>query len=247
MKGKVTVITGGAQGIGREIAMHFARAGSDICIGDINYDLSKETGKEIEGVGVRCLVIDVDTSDYIQVEQMINKIVKKFNRLDILINNAAFVEKVPFLDYTEESWKRTIDTSLNGYFYCSQLAARKMVETGTKKGKIIHISSITGFIPHAGLMAYSAAKAGVQAMTKSMSHELRKYDISVNAVVPAVTDTPLMKGVIEKMKKGEGQGMPGSAVKTAGEVAQVVLQVASDKDNLLSGNIINVGSSALGS
>lgn len=246
MKGKVTLVTGAAQGIGKGIALYFAGHGSDICIGDINYELALEINKEIEAHGVQALAIDVDTSEYLQVEQMIKKVVKNFGHIDILINNAAYVIKIPFLDYTEETWNKIIGVSLNGYFYCGQLAAKAMIEKGPKKGKIINIASIVGFIPHGGLMAYSVAKAGVIAMTKLMSHELRKNDISVNAVVPAITDTPLMQGVLEKIGSGKGPMLPREAISTAEDVARVVFQIANDRDNLLNGNIIHVGSTVLG-
>lgn len=246
MKDKVTIITGGAQGIGKETAIQFARAGSHICIGDINYELAKKTCIEIEKTGVRAIAIDVDTSNFIQVEQMIKKTVKELGRLDVLINNAAYVEKMSFLDYTEEVWNRILGVSLNGYFFCGQLAAKAMIKNGTKKGKIINLSSVAGFIPHGGLMAYTVAKAGVIALTKVMSHELRKNDISVNAVVPAITDTPLMQGVVGKMAEGKGPPIPKSAISTAEDVANVVLQIGLDHENLLNGNMMNVGSAALG-
>lgn len=243
---KLTIITGAGRGIGREIAIQFAVAGSDICIGDIDYEQAKETGREIENLGRNVLVVDCDTSDYLQAEQLIKRATERFNRIDILINNAACVKKTPFLEYSPEEWNRTIDVCLNGYFYCGQLGAKAMIARKTEKGKIINIASVVGFVAHGGLTAYSAAKAAVLAMTKLMSHELKKYDLSVNAVVPSMTDTPLMKGVLEKMGDGKGPMLPRTAVSTAEDVAKVVLKIATDKENLLNGNIINVGSGILG-
>ncbi|MFQ5560510.1 MAG: SDR family NAD(P)-dependent oxidoreductase [Nitrospinota bacterium] len=246
MKGKVAVVTGGAQGIGKAVAHQFAVAGADVCIADINYDLAKEASEEIRQIGVKCIVVDLDTSEYLQVEQMVKKVVKELGSIDILVNNAAFVQKSPFLEYTKESWSKIIDVCLNGYFYCGQHAARAMVEKGVQKGKIINLSSIAGFIPHGGLMAYTVAKAGVLALTRVMAHELKKNDIAVNAVVPAITDTPLMTGVLGKMGEGKGPPLPKSAISTSEDVAEVVLKVAQDENNILTGNLINVGSAAIG-
>lgn len=243
---KAALITGGAQGIGKEVAVHFAKASFKICIGDINYSLAKKTAQEIEKLGARCMAVECDTSDYLQVEQMVKRTVKELGTLDVLVNNAAYVQKIPFLEYTKEAWDRIIAVSLNGYFYCGQLAAKEMIAQNVKKGKIINLSSVAGFIPHGGLMAYTVAKAGVLSLTKVMSHELRKTGISVNAVIPAITDTPLMQGVIGKMEGGKGPPIPKDAISTAEDVAKVVLKIGLDHENLLSGNLINVGSAVIG-
>lgn len=243
LAGKVSIITGAAQGIGREIALLLAANGSKVVIADINYTGAKETAREVEKLGGEAYPMDIDMGESAMIENMIKRTINKFGRLDIAVNNAAYVKKTGFLDYSIEEWKRVVDISLNGYFYCTQLSAKEMQKSGG--GKIINIASMVGFIPHGGLTAYSAAKAAVIAMTKLASNELKKHNICVNAIAPGPTDTPLMKNVLSRGETEE-KNIPAAIVESAGTVAKMVLLLASEKDNLISGNVINVGGGVLG-
>lgn len=247
-KEKVIIITGAARGIGRDLVLLFINNGYKVAGGDIDYEgittISKElvVDKKANFIGV-----DADISEPLQAEHLIYRAKKRFGRIDVLINNAAYVKKLPFLDYSPEEWKHIVDVSLNGYFFCSQAAAKEMIINNC--GKIINIASIVGFVAHVGLMAYAVSKAGVIAMTKLMSHELRKYNISVNAVAPGPTDTPLMKAVIKRLSDTTEEGIqtiPSEAISKASNIASMVLLLVEDDLNIINGNVLNLGGGVIG-
>lgn len=245
LKGKTVIVTGAAQGIGREIALHFAREGCNIVVADINYDGAKETAGEIENAGMKSLAVDVDISSHNQVQHMINRTKEQYDKIDILVNNAAYVRKVKFLDYTVDDWTGILNVTLNGYFYCTQFAAKEMVKTGG--GKIINISSMVGMIAHGGLTAYAVAKSGIISMTKLSGMELKKHNITVNAIAPGPVDTPLMKNVLNKMEAGKtGMMLPPSAIGKTEDVAKAALWLAKNDNSFINGNIIDLGAAIIG-
>ncbi|MBI5745938.1 MAG: SDR family oxidoreductase [Nitrospirae bacterium] len=243
LKGKTAIVTGGGRGIGKEIAIRFAEEGADVVVADIDTIGAKETASEIEKKGVRIIPLEIDISQSDQVNRMIETTVKEFGKVDILVNNAVYIKKMPFLEFSEDEWNRIMNVCLNGYFLCSQMAAREMIKQG--RGRIINIATLAAAIAHAGLSAYAVAKAGVIAMTKLIGIELHKYNINVNAIAPGPIETPLMKKVMERFsgeKKMPGMGVIGKPQ----DVAHVALFLASDDSAYIYGNVLSVGGGFIG-
>ena len=241
LQDKVSIITGGARGIGKAIAETFAREGSAVVIADINKDAASKTANEINNsTKVKTLALEVDVSNKKSVDSMVKKTIDKFGKIDVLVNNAGVQEPTPFLDFTEELWDKIIDINLKGTFLCSQAVAKEMVKR--KSGKIINISSCSGIHPNPGETAYGASKAGMLALTRDNAFELGKYGINVNAILPGLTDTYLTRQSILN-NKTEPIWIEKTALKRIGKVedqANVVLFLASYLSDYVTGEGIIV-------
>src|SRR3989338_8323789 len=180
LENKVAFITGGAQGIGREIALTFASEGADIVVGDINLQKAIKTQSEIEALGKKALALELDVTDYAKLTQGINKILDKFGKVDILVNNAGIAKDNLMLRMGDAEWDAVISVNLKGTFNCTKAVSRLMLKQ--RYGKIINIASIIGIIGNAGQANYSASKAGIIALTKTAAKELASRNINVNAV-----------------------------------------------------------------
>ena len=190
LKGKVALITGGGTGIGREIGLAFAREGASIAV---NYSRSENdallTVQNIRDLGVSATIIKADVSQDAQVREMVNKLIKEFGRLDILVNSAGttnFVEAYDLEGLTEEMWDKTLAVNLKGTFFCCRAVVPAM--KNNEGGSIINISSIAGTTGIGSSMAYSASKAGVICLTKSLARTLAP-EIRVNTIAPGFVDT----------------------------------------------------------
>lgn len=188
-EGKVAIVTGGGSGIGRAIALRFAREGASVVIFDLAKEGCEEVAREVRALGRMGLAIVGDVTRSGDIERMVEGAIREFGRIDILVNNAGGGEVQSFLDIKEEDWDRIVDLNLKSVFLCTQRVVREMIKRGIK-GKIVNISSYAGKCPVVGEPHYSAAKAGVIALTQALAKELAKYGINVNAVCPGWTDTP---------------------------------------------------------
>ena len=182
LKDKVALVTGGARGIGREIALCFARQGAHIVIWDVNLEAAKQTQKDIEALGVKGMGAEVDVTNFNRVEEAINKILDKFQKLDILVNNAGITKDNILLRMPEADWDAVISVNLKGTFNCTKAASKVMLKQ--RQGKIVNIASIIGIIGNFGQANYSASKAGIIALTKTTAKELASRGICVNAAAP---------------------------------------------------------------
>ena len=156
LQGQSAVVTGGGRGIGKAIALRFAREGADIVVVDLNREAAEGTAGEVRALGLRALVKVVDVSESDAVEIAMAGVVEEFARLDILVNNAGVEKRAPFLEITRDDWQRQLDVNLSGTFYCAQAAARQMAKRGY--GRIVNLSSVAGLIGPIDLAAYGAAK-----------------------------------------------------------------------------------------
>src|SRR4030042_1365074 len=159
LKGKVALITGAAQGIGKAVALLLARNGADIVVSDINLEKAEETTKEIESIGPKAMAIKVNVASLNDVEQMVGAILDKFGKIDILVNNAGITRDKLILRMTEEDWDAVLDVNLKGTFNCTKTVIRHMAKQ--RSGKIVSIASVVGEMGNAGQANYSASKAGV--------------------------------------------------------------------------------------
>jgi NAD(P)-dependent dehydrogenase (short-subunit alcohol dehydrogenase family) len=184
LAGRAGVITGGARGIGRALVEAFAAAGADVAIFDV--DGTAEAAADIGGTVVG---VEGDVTDQARVEEAFGAVVERFGRLDFLINNAGIRHHAPFEDFPLEAWRRTIDVNLTGAFVCSQVAVRHMLPR--RGGAIVNLASIAGRLALTQRAAYNASKAGIVALTRSISADLADRGIRCNAIAPGVIETPL--------------------------------------------------------
>jgi NAD(P)-dependent dehydrogenase (short-subunit alcohol dehydrogenase family) len=189
LQDKVAIITGGDSGIGRSVAVLYAREGADVAIVYLDeHEDAEETKRLVEEEGRECLLISGDVADKAFCKQAVKETVEKFGHLDILVNNAAFQEHISrFEDLSEEHFDRTIKTNLYGYFFMAQAAVEKMQPGGA----IINTGSVTGLMGNKDLLDYSLTKGGIHAFTRSLATHLIPKDIRVNAVAPGPVWTPL--------------------------------------------------------
>jgi 3-oxoacyl-[acyl-carrier protein] reductase len=238
LTGKVALVTGSAQGIGKAIALLLARNGADVVISDINLEKAQETANEIQGMGRRSLAIKVNVADLNDVEQMIETIIEHFGRIDILVNNAGITRDRLILRMTEEDWDAVLDVNLKGTFNCTKAAIRFMSKQ--KSGKIVSIASVSGEMGNPGQANYAASKAGVIGFTKTIAREFAARGINVNAIAPGYIQTPMTDAIPEKAKEALKQLIPMERLGQPEDVAQAVLFLVSESSSYITGQVLNV-------
>jgi 3-oxoacyl-[acyl-carrier protein] reductase len=241
---RVAVITGGARGIGKQIALTFAKEGADIVIGDV---IEMGTvAEEIVGLGRKGVTIRADVSKKSDVKNLIDTAITTFKRVDILVNNAGTLRRATVLEMTEDDWDTVFNVNLKGVLWCTQAAAKYMAEQ--KYGKIINIASIAalGSTRPAWIAAnYATSKAGVVRLTKSCSNELGPYGINVNAIAPGFifTDITYIGRSPEEVKRFAEEQIKTTDLGRAGtpqDIANVALFLASEDSSFISGQVIAV-------
>src|SRR5436309_3998974 len=246
LQGQVALITGAGRGIGKAIALRFAREGADIAVVDLNGEWAQATGEEIKGLGRRVFVKTADISDYDQVQAVVREAVGALGKLDVLVNNAGIGKAQPFLEITKENWERHLHIHLFGTFYCAQAAAREMVKH--KYGRIVNIASVAGLMGPIDLAPYGTAKAGIIGLTRAAALDLADYGITVNAIAPGPIDTELMLGAwtAEALKERPQHGaIPRFG--TVEEIAHTALFLASPESGFITGVTISVDGGAVSS
>lgn len=239
LKGKVAIITGGARGIGKAIALKFAYEGASIVLVDVLEDELYGSTREIKDIGSEVLVIKADVSIISELEKIVSNAIKLFNKIDILVNNAGIFSHSSLEELTEERWHRVIDVNLKSALFLSKYVAIYMKKQGG--GKIINIASTAGITGgyYAGI-DYSISKAGIITLTKALARRLAKYNIKVNAIAPGIIDSPMTrswpKEVIEDLVKKIPLGRLGKPE----DVANVAAFLASDEADYITGQVIIV-------
>jgi D-sorbitol dehydrogenase (acceptor) len=198
LDGKVAIVTGAASGMGKAIAKRYAEEGAKVVVADMNLAGAEAVAGEI-GAG-RAVAVQVDVRDQPQVQRMVETAVQAFGGLDILVNNAGVGKIIPFLETTEADWDFMFDINCKGLLWCSQAAARVMIEQG-RGGKIVNLASQAGRRGEALVLAYCASKACVISMNQSMALALAPHRINVNAIAPGIVDTPFWDEVDKQFAK----------------------------------------------
>src|SRR5579884_2496673 len=191
LAGKVAIVTGGGDGIGKGIALMFARAGADVVIADRAASAAEEAAAEINALGRKALAINMDVRRSEMVKEMVRRTVAELGGLDILVNNVGGSPRQAYLEGSEARWLKIVELNLNSVFYCTGAAVRAMIE-GQRKGSIINISSIEGSRAAPGFAVYSACKGGLDNFTKSAAVEFAEHGIRVNCIAPDMIDTTVL-------------------------------------------------------
>ena len=239
LSGKVALVTGASRGIGREIALTLAGYGADVIV---NYNGSKEKAQEtaakIEAMGRKAAVVQCSVADYEACGKMIEDMLAAFGHIDILVNNAGITRDNLVIKMSEEDFDAVIDTNLKGTFHTIKHMYRPFLKQ--KAGRIINLASVSGVLGNAGQANYSASKAGVIGLTKSLARELASRNITVNAVAPGFIDTDMTQEMTEDAKEAALARIPLKRVGTPADIAETVAFLASDKASYITGQVISV-------
>jgi len=241
LKNKVAIITGARGGIGLGIAEEIAKEGARVVIADINLKDCEKACKKLEKkYKGKTLAVKVDVSKKEEVEEMVKQTVKKWGRLDIMVNNAGIVKFIPITETSEEDWDLILKVNLKGVFLCSQAAAKQMIKQ--RRGKIISIASIAGLVGFENIGAYCASKGGIIALTKEMALELAKYNIKVNAIAPGVIKTKMTEAMLKDKKTRENllAQTPMGRVGKPEEIGKAAVYLASDDSDFVTGHTLVV-------
>ena len=238
LQGKVAIITGSSRGIGQGIAIRFAKEGARVVVNGRSEEAMKETLDLIKKAGGTAIGVAADVSDAAQVKRLVSETVKKFGKLDIMVNNAGIVDEAPITEMTAETWNKMIAVDLTGVFYGIQEAAKAM----KKGGAIINTSSIAALMGFNGLAHYCAAKGGVVSLTQEAALELATKKIRVNAIAPGVIETDMTKSIRDdpaEMKSTLAR-IPLKRLGQPADVAGAALFLASDLSDYVTGQLIVV-------
>ena len=239
LTGKIAVVTGGARGIGRAIALALAEEGAEVVI---NYHHSEERSlavkEEIEARGGKAAVMQCDVSDYESCERFVSAVAEMCGRIDIWVNNAGITKDQLLMRMSEEAFDEVIETNLKGTFQCMRFVSRVMVKQ--RCGRIINLSSVVGIAGNAGQVNYAASKAGVIGMTKSAAKELAGRGITVNAVAPGFIETEMTSILSEKVQEQAKNQIPLGHFGTPEDVASAVVFLASEQAKYITGQVLQV-------
>ncbi len=238
LKDRVALITGGAKGIGKEIALTFAKEGSLIAICDVNSEALSQAQTDIEAAGRSVLTGVVDVTKPDQVESFVQKTLDKFKKIDILINNAGITRDNLLVRMQEADWDLVLGVNLKGAFNCTKAAAKVMMKQ--RDGRIVNIASIIGIMGNAGQANYAASKGGLIALTKSVAKELAPRNIRVNAIAPGFIQTDMTAKLQEDVKNGILKLIPLGKFGTANDVANLALFLVSDDSAYITGHVVQV-------
>ncbi|MDD5701232.1 MAG: glucose 1-dehydrogenase [Dehalococcoidales bacterium] len=240
-EGKVAIVTGGGQGIGKGIATHLADLGANIAIADLNLETAGAVVKEIEAKGRQAMAVKTDVSNFADTQKMAAEVVAKLGKIDILVNNAGYVkpEQSFFMKEDVDYWQKVISICYNGVIYCSRSCLEYMVEK--KYGKIVSIASDAGRVGQRGQTVYSGAKGAVIAFSKALAQEVARYGVNVNCVSPGATDTGVMT-MPQEMHDKIANTYLFKRMALPADHANAVAFLASDKSNYITGQTISVSS-----
>lgn len=238
LENKVALVTGGAQGIGRAIALLLVREGAKVAISDVNLARVQETSEEIQAQGREALAVGGNVANAQEAEAMVQKTMEKFGRIDILVNNAGITRDQVLLRMKEEDWDSVLSVNLKGIFNCTKAALRPLLKQ--KGGKIINIASVTGQMGNAGQANYAASKAGVIGFTKSIAREYASRNIQVNAVAPGFIDTAMTQAIPQKDRDFLIQQIPAGRLGTPEDIAEAVVFLASPAADYITGQVLGV-------
>lgn len=238
LEGEKAIVTGGSQGLGKEMAIALAEVGADVAIVDINQEKGEKVIKEIKHLGRESFFIKCDVSKEDEVENMVKKVKNKFGKIDILVNNAGIVNNYPAEEMDLKEWDKIMDVDLKGVFICSQKIGREMIKQ--KKGVIVNIASMSGIIVNnpQPQCHYNTAKAGVIHLTKSLAAEWAKYNIRVNAIAPGYMGTDMVERAFPKYGKFWMPLIPMGRIGKPYEIKGPIVFLCSKASSYITGSVL---------
>ena len=243
LQNKVALVTGGAQGIGKTISEELVRNGAHVVLGDVNLEGAEATAEAINNSGGSASAVKIDVSNPAEVKQVFDSILKDKKPVDILVNNAGITRDGLMIRMKESDWDLVLDINLKGSFLCGQQAAKQMMKQ--KSGAIVNIASIVGVMGNFGQANYSASKAGVIGLTKTMAREVASRGIRVNAVAPGFIDTEMTRVLDDSVRQTLIEQVPLAKLGLPEDVARCVAFLVSDKSSYITGQVINVNGGML--
>ena len=237
--GKLSIVTGSAMGIGKEVALRLARDGSDIAVVDVEKEGGQETVEKVRSMGRKSFFFEVDATRWDQVKAMVDGVLKHFSKVDILVNSAGILGPVvPLWEYPVEDWDRVMEINLKGTFLCCKAVIVPMLEQ--KSGRIVNIASIAGKEGNPMMNAYSTSKAAIIGFTKSLAKEVAQQNIMVNCISPAVIETRLVEQMGEEQRKILLAKIPMGRFGKTSEVAALAKFLVSEECTFSTGQCFNI-------
>jgi 3-oxoacyl-[acyl-carrier protein] reductase len=243
LEGKVALITGGAQGIGRVISEELARQGAHVILGDVNLEGAEKTAAELKQNGAKASAVRIDVSSSSDVQSAFDSIIKEYKPVDIVVNNAGITRDGLLVRMKEADWDLVMNINLKGCFLCSQQAAKQMMKQ--KSGTILNIASIVGLIGNFGQANYSASKAGLIGFTKTLAREVAPRGIRANAIAPGFIDTEMTRVLEESVREKLIEQIPLARLGKPEDVARCVSFLVSEKASYITGQVISVNGGML--
>jgi len=262
LAGKIALVTGAGQGIGKAVALRLAREGADVVVADINAQTAEQTAQEMRALGRRALAYAIDLGNISEIQPLIDLAVAEFGRLDILVNNAGLTLTKPLLDVTEAEWDRIVDVNQKALFFCCQAAGAQMIRQTPDEvkaagradachGKIVNLSSISGRRGRPLAPAYAASKAAVISITQSCALAFAPYNINVNAVAPSIVPTPMWEQIAKDRAALAGtqpqeavasfiENIPLKRAAAPEDIAGAVAFLCSPDSDYITGQTLNV-------
>jgi 3-oxoacyl-[acyl-carrier protein] reductase len=237
-KGQVALVTGSARGIGKAIAQGFAQRGADVVVSDVSLEEARATSGELGMLGVKTLAVRLDVSRADEVVRTFGEIMGAFGRLDILVNNAGITKDNLLLRMKEEEWDAVMNINLKGVFLCAKEAVKIMAKQ--RSGRIVNIASVVAFMGNPGQANYSASKAGIVGLTKTIAKEYAGRGITSNAVAPGFITTAMTDALSEQVKEEMKKAIPLARFGTVEDVTNAVLFFASPSSGYITGQVIHV-------
>jgi len=239
LSSKTALVTGSGRGIGKEIAVKLAHAGADVAISDIDLETARATADEIaRETGRKTIAVAADVSREDQVKAMFKEMMDAFGKIDILVNNAGITRDGLILRMSEADWDLVLDINLKSAFLCCREAVRPMMSA--RSGKIINIASVVGLMGNAGQANYSASKAGMIGLTKTLAREFASRSINVNAIAPGFIKTAMTDKLTDAEKEKLSAGIPMAKLGNPEDVANAALFLASSLSGYITGQVITV-------
>ena len=239
MEEKVVLVTGGSRGIGKEVALRFAKNGYNVVTNYVSDKTDKEKlKKEFEENGIKALVLKADVTKKEDVENLVSKAISEFGKIDVLVNNAGITRDNLLIRMPEEDFDKVLETNLKGTFLVTKAVTKYMMKK--RYGSIINLSSVVGVAGNAGQSNYSASKAGIIGFTKSIAKELASRNIRANAVAPGFIETDMTDALKEEVKENIHNQIPLKRMGKAKDVAELIYFLGSENSSYITGQVINI-------
>ena len=241
LKDKIALVTGSSRGVGRAVALGFAKEGANVVVNyTSNENAANEVVETIQSMGSKAIAVKADVAQKPEAENLVNSATDTYGRLDILVNNAGFTRPAMMIKMTEDQWDQVVDIHLKAAFLCAQAAGYHMKEQ--KSGKIINVTSVAGLVGTVGQINYSAAKGGIISMTKSIARELARYNVCANVISLGIVATDMTEKIRsdEKLKEIYMNRILLKRFAEADDIAPAFVFLASDESNYITGQLLCV-------